>query len=243
VTKKGRKIEMSYAYQEQEQKKKIKLIKMCLYVINNIDELCRTDECKEKIDELAKDGSSIDGIKIGLFDEKISIMLCKIGVEDETIQHQIREKLLDLYRNFLKPSEISFEERLNIFERELLDADLVLSTQLRLPRTFRKFIKMCVYVMKNIEELPQAPDGQNIAGDYSDEVKLELFKVKLPVMFEKLRIRDSSIQTELTRAIPHLYSQFLEENLHKNYSIEEKENRFLHQLNCFAELVLIESSK
>lgn len=135
----------------------------------------------------------------------------------------------------------------------------------RLPKVFRKFIRFCVLVMRNIEEICVSLESNEVlkkAEQPLNTIKLHLFTEKLPVIMKLLGVKDEALQEALSQSIPQLYESFLQsEERGKDQSnatantvsqvssisskddismlLNEKEQRFQIQLQHFAHEVLL----
>lgn len=106
------------------------------------------------------------------------------------------------------------------------------------PRFFKKFIKMCLVIMNNIEEMTMSPQGEAAlqkSGMSVNDTKKLLFTNKLPVIFRKLGIQDEHIKSELNDSIPYIYKKMLDECTRDT---PQKESIFEHFLNQFGQEIM-----
>lgn len=112
------------------------------------------------------------------------------------------------------------------------------------PDLFKKFIKMCLFIMNNIEEMTMSPQGEAALkkSDMSvNDTKKLLFTNKLPVIYRKLGIQDEHIKSVLNESIPYIYKKMLDQCTRGTTA--QKEALFEHVLNQFAQEIETSSAQ
>ncbi|MCR9192243.1 MAG: hypothetical protein NXI01_06235 [Gammaproteobacteria bacterium] len=110
-----------------------------------------------------------------------------------------------------------------------------------LPKIMKKFIKMCLFVSKDLEEVATTDTYAAYLHSLQEidcsenEYKKQLFTEKLDSIFEKLHITDDQITTALIEAIPDMYFKALETRRSEDIS---NQDQFKTALTAFSKEVL-----
>ena len=107
--------------------------------------------------------------------------------------------------------------------------------------TVKKFIKLCLYVFNDLEKITtKAACAEGFSsierlGNSKNQTKKLLFINKLPVILQKLHIRDEAIKSLLEQSVPDIYFDVLEN--HRS-DIRNGSAEFEEELTKFSQEIL-----